>query len=98
MAGLGAWGLWWAVGGAVVLLAALLLLWILLAARGIEREARRALAAARHIEANTRPVWRLADARAALDAARDHVEAAEAATARLVAHRHAPTRKAEAER
>jgi hypothetical protein len=91
MADLGVWGLWWAVGGAVVLVAALLLIWILLAARGIEREARRALAAARQVEANTRPIWRLADVREAL-------EAVEARTARRGADRPATAGKAEAER
>lgn len=74
MTALSTWTLWWGVGGAIVLVAALLLIWILLAARGIEREARRALGAARRLEANTAPLWRLGSTRKALEAARHHVQ------------------------
>lgn len=98
MADLDVWGLWWAIGGGVVLIAAILLIWILLAARGIEGQARRALAAARQVEANTRPVWRLQNAREQLEATRDHVEAAEAETARRALYRHPPAAEAEEKR
>jgi predicted polyphosphate/ATP-dependent NAD kinase len=53
------WYLWLAIGGAVVLVAASLLVTICLTARGIEREARRALAAVEQIGAATRPIWQL---------------------------------------
>jgi hypothetical protein len=76
MADYSLWILWWALGGAAVLLAAALLGWILVAARGIEREARRALAAARSVKERTGPFWSLSSAREALDTARDHVEEA----------------------
>lgn len=56
------WGFWWAVGGAVVALAAVLLITVLVIARGIAAHAERALAAARRIEANTKPIWALAGA------------------------------------
>lgn len=54
-----AWGLWMAVAGAVVLVAAALLVTIWLTARGILAHARRALAAAEQIRANTQPIWEL---------------------------------------
>jgi hypothetical protein len=68
------WTLGWAMGGAVALVAAALLIWILLAARSIEREARRVLVAVRSIEANTRPLWHLTGTRKALDRARHRLE------------------------
>ncbi len=73
------WALWWAAGAAVVLIAAALLIWILLVARGIERHARRALEAARRIEANTGPTWGLVGALNALERVRASVKAAETA-------------------
>lgn len=74
MAGLDVWILGWSIGAAVVVVAAALLLWILLVARGIEREAQRVLAAARRIDANTRPIWRLADVRECLVTVRDELD------------------------
>lgn len=56
------WTLWYLVGGAVVAVAALLLIAILLVARGIEREAERALEAARRIQENTGPIPALSGA------------------------------------
>lgn len=73
----GTWGFWFAVGGAVVLIAATLLIAILLVARGIEKEADRALDAARRVQANTRAIWALGDARDSVRGIRDHVEAIE---------------------
>ena len=62
------WAFWYAVGGAVVLVAALLLIAILLVARGIEKQASRALGAARRVEAATRPIWELDGALGTLEA------------------------------
>lgn len=56
------WTFWYWVGGAVVAIAAGLLIAILLVARGIEREAQRALEAVRAIDTGTRAIWTLADA------------------------------------
>jgi hypothetical protein len=53
------WYLWLVIGGAVVVVAAALLLTIWLTARGIEREARRALVAVEGIRAATLPIWKL---------------------------------------
>ena len=71
----GSWLFWYAVGGAIVLAAAILLIAILVVARGIEKEAGRALAAAREIEANTKVIWRLGEARDAVETIRDAAEA-----------------------
>ena len=69
------WYLWLATGGAIVVVAAVLLVTIWLTARGIEREARRALAAVERIGAATRPIWKLDDTNQVADellaAARD---------------------------
>jgi hypothetical protein len=53
------WHLWLAVAGAIVVVAAALLVAIWLTARGIEREARRALRAVERIRAATAPIWQL---------------------------------------
>jgi hypothetical protein len=53
------WYLWLAIGGAIVLVAAALLGTIWLTARGIQREALRALRAVEKIEVATRPIWLL---------------------------------------
>lgn len=55
------WSLWLAIGGAIVVVAATLLIAILMTARGIEREALRALRAVERIREATRPVWLLDD-------------------------------------
>lgn len=73
----GTWGFWFTVGAVVVVVAAGLLITILLVARGIEKEARRALDAARRIEENTLPIWALGGARDTLKAIRSHVESVE---------------------
>ena len=69
------WYLWLAIGGAVVVVAAALLVTIWLTARGIAREARRALVAVERIGAATRPIWSLDDTNRVADellaAARD---------------------------
>ncbi len=69
------WYLWLAVGGAIVVVAAALLVTIWVTARGIEREALRALAAVEKIGTATRPIWQLDDtnrlAEDLLTAARD---------------------------
>jgi hypothetical protein len=54
-----AWRLWTIVAGVVVLVAAALLVTIWLTARRILREARRALAVAEAIRAQTAPIWEL---------------------------------------
>jgi len=53
------WYLWLAIGGAIVVIAAALLVTIWLTARGIEGEARRALAAVERIRTSTQPIWAL---------------------------------------
>ena len=55
------WYLWLAIGGAVVVVAAALLVTIWLTARGIEREALRALRALERIREATKPIWLLDD-------------------------------------
>lgn len=82
------WGFWFAVGGALVAVAATLLVTILLAARGIEREATRALEACREVEANTRDVWELDGARDTLEEIRGHVDSLEAVTGELAGVLH----------
>ncbi len=71
------WRFWFVVAGAVVAVAAALLIAILLTARGIEREAARALAAARRIEANTRVIPALEGALELVRAIGGHVASAE---------------------
>lgn len=61
------WTFWYAVGGAIVAVAAILLIAILVVARGIEKEAERALGALREIETNTRILWHLGPAREAME-------------------------------
>jgi hypothetical protein len=53
------WYLWLAVGGAIVIVAAALLVTIWLTARGIRREALRALRAVERIREATQPIWLL---------------------------------------
>ncbi len=53
------WCLWLAIGGAIVVVAGALLVTIWLTARGIEREALRALRAVERIGAATKPIWLL---------------------------------------
>lgn len=53
------WTFWFLVAGAVVVIAASLLITILLVARSIRSEARRALEAVRRIDDHTAPIWRL---------------------------------------
>lgn len=77
------WGFWYAVGGAVVALAAALLVTIVLVARGIEREARRALAAAREIEEHTRAIPGLAGALTAVESIHRRALGVVGSTARL---------------
>jgi hypothetical protein len=54
-----AWRIWLGVAVVVVALAAALLIAIIITARGILREAVRALAAAEAIRVNTLPIWQL---------------------------------------
>lgn len=77
MAGVGDWILWWAIGAAVVLIAAGLLIWILLVARGIEKQAVRAREAARRLKVATDPAWTLIGAVHALEDVRSSVESIE---------------------
>ena len=69
------WCLWLAIGGAIVVVAGALLVTIWLTARGIEREALRALRAVERIGAATKPIWLLDETNRAADellaAARD---------------------------
>lgn len=88
MADVGDWMLWWAIGAAVVVIAAGLLIWILLAARGIEKQALRAREAARRLKVATDPVWKLIGAVHVLEDVRNSVESIrppEGATDQLVA-------------
>lgn len=77
------WSFWYAVGGAVVVVAAALLVIILVTARGIEKEATRALEAARRVERNTEAIAALGGARDVLEGIRTHVDAIEAKTGAL---------------
>lgn len=77
------WRFWFVVAGAVVVIAAGLLIAILLTARGIEREAARALSAARRIEANTRVLPGLEGALQLVKAIGAHVGSAETKTRAL---------------
>jgi len=69
------WYMWLAIGAAVVVIAAALLVIIWLTARGIEAQARRALAAVEQIRTATAPIWKLDDTNQVADellaAARD---------------------------
>lgn len=87
MGSVGDWVLWWAIGAAVVVIAAGLLIWILLVARGIEKQALRARGAARRLQLATDPVWKLVGAVHALEDVRNSVESidpAEGATDKRV--------------
>src|SRR5262249_7420874 len=55
------WYVWLTIGGAIVVVAAVLLVTIWLTARGIEREALRALRAVERIRESTHPIWHLDD-------------------------------------
>lgn len=54
-----AWRMWMVVATVIILVAATLLIMIWRTARGIYREALRALAAAEKIRENTNPIWAL---------------------------------------
>lgn len=77
------WGFWYAVGGAIVVVAAALLIAILLVARGIEKEAARALAAGARIRDHTDALFLLGGALEALETLRDRAAAVEEKTALL---------------
>jgi uncharacterized membrane protein YphA (DoxX/SURF4 family) len=76
------WIIGWALGGAAVVVAALLLLAIIVIARGIGKEAERALRALRRIDANTRAIWGLGRTAKRFSAIHDGFEALEDHTAR----------------
>jgi hypothetical protein len=73
-----------AVAAAVVVVAAALLVTIWLTARSIAAHARRALAAAQAIRANTRPIWALDTTNEVAEQLRDTVQAIETKCAALV--------------
>jgi hypothetical protein len=73
---------------AVILIAATVLIVILLVARGIEKEAARALAAGARIKANTDALFLLGGARDALEDLRGHALAIEAKGAHLAGAVH----------
>lgn len=77
------WTFWYVVAGTVTLIAATLLITILLVARGIEKEAERALAAGARIKENTDALFLLGGARDALRRLRRHAMAIEAKGAYL---------------
>jgi hypothetical protein len=79
-----AWRLWMAVGAAIVLVAAALLVAIWVTARSIAGHARRALAAAEAIRANTAPVWALQTTNEVAAEMLETVRAIEAKTTALV--------------
>lgn len=64
------WGFWFAVGSAVVVIAASVVITILLVARGIEKEAGRALAAGARVKENTDAIFALGGALEGLKAIR----------------------------
>ena len=79
-----AWRLWMAVGAVVVVVAAALLVAIWLTARSIVGHARRALAAAEAIRANTAPIWALQTTNEVAGEMLDTVRAIEAKGAALI--------------
>jgi hypothetical protein len=81
------WIIGWALGGAAVLIAALLLIAIIVIARGIGREAERALRALRRIDAHSRSIWALGRTAKRFGAIHDCFEALEDHTARTGAGR-----------
>lgn len=82
------WTFWYVVAAAIVLIAAALLIAILLVARGIEKEASRALAAGARIKENTDALFLLGSARDALETLRSHALAIEAKGAHLAGAVH----------
>lgn len=82
------WTFWFVVAGALVVVAATLLIAILLVARGIEKEASRALAAGARIKTNTDALFALGAARDALEDLRGQVLSVEAKTALLAGAVH----------
>lgn len=82
------WTFWYVVAVAVILIAATLLIAILLVARGIEREAGRALAAGARIKENTDSLFLLGGVRDALENLRGHALAIEAKGAHLASAVH----------
>jgi hypothetical protein len=78
------WRLWMAVGALIVLVAAALLVTIWLTARSIVGHARRALAAAEAIRANTAPIWALQTTNEVAHELLDTVRAIEAKGGALV--------------
>jgi len=79
-----AWRLWMMIGAAIVLVAAALLVTIWLTARSIVGHARRALAAAEAIRANTAPIWALQTTNEVAGELLDTVRGIEAKGAALV--------------
>ena len=73
-----AWGFWMAIAAVVIAVAAALLVTIWLTALSIASHARRALAAAEAIRANTQPIWELQTTNEVALDLRDTVRAIEA--------------------
>ncbi len=65
------WGFWYVVGVAIVAIAATVVIAILLVARGIEKEATRALAAGARVKMNTDPLFELGGALEGLETVRE---------------------------
>lgn len=82
------WIFWYVVAGAVILVAAALLIAILLVARGIEKEASRALAAGARIKANTDALFLLGGVRDAMEELLGHALTIEAKGAHLAGAVH----------
>lgn len=82
------WTFWYMVGGALVVVAAALLITILLVARSIEKEAERALEAARRIQARTAAIRSLAGALESVQELHRRAEAIAAKTEMLAARLH----------
>lgn len=82
------WTLWYVAGAIVVAIAASVVVTILLVARGIEKEAARALAAGARVKANTDAIFALADALEGLEGVREVAGRVEAKAALLAAAVH----------
>lgn len=82
------WGFWYAVGAAVIVIAATLLVAIVLVARSIDREARRALEAVRRIRENTEAVWALQPVLRDVEAIHRHAQAVAETTEELAGAVH----------
>ena len=80
-----AWRFWLLIASAVIVIAAALLVTIWITAMSITRHARRAIAAAERIRANTLPIWELQTSNEVAEALLETVQSIESKGGKLVA-------------